>query len=243
MCVPGYYKSNLRGLTLRELTRWYGLWRLPWMLLISRIASAPKGGYWMPGTWDETACPREALPTQFWESTARQCEGVRQLGFSEVGYGSMMSSMVLDPTVLCQGRVTYLDTTHTQSCSVFHVRKYLPPPLKKTVDTVVVSFTAYFENGVLSCINNRKTFDTTPDHTVVCTTTDDPAIAYQRFVQALRARRDQPRIFPDFDSLRACSDAELVKQFEARVRRGLYVKMTDAEVEEARRNMPPPLPV
>lgn len=241
MYTPGYYKTDPHALRLRELVRWYGIWRLPTLLLARRFMKPPAGGTWMPGLWDELACPREELPERFWGASVREREAVERLGFVEVGCGTLKPWMNLNPAILGQGRITYLDSTRRIVCSVICVRNLLPAPLNREVETVVTAFAAYFEGNALCVTNHPRVFDTVPGSTVIRMPTGDAAAMCERIGAAIRVRKTEPRAFPDVVLLRESFDAELIREFEARVRRGLFVRMTEDEIAEARRSMPPPV--
>jgi hypothetical protein len=65
---------------------------------------------------------------------------------------------------------------------------------------------------------------------------------YDKFQKRLSKCSETPRRFPDDDSLRQWFDSKQLRFFEEQVRRGVFVRMTDDEVEVARRKLPPPLP-
>ena len=95
---------------------------------------------------------------------------------------------------------------------------------------------------VLSYTNSKSPLDRVPQHDVVTRTSDDVRALYLGFKQHLAQHAEQPRRFPDKDSLRCWFDSNQIEVFEYRVRNGLFIRMSDREVEAARRKMPPPLP-
>lgn len=50
---------------------------------------------------------------------------------------------------------------------------------------------------------------------------------------------DQPRSFPDDHSFQNWFDRQVIEAFEDRVRRGIWVRMSEYEVKVAQSNLPP----
>jgi hypothetical protein len=64
---------------------------------------------------------------------------------------------------------------------------------------------------------------------------------YQWLKQDVGRHAKRPRRFPDLESLKEWFDARQQEVFQERVERGLFLRMSDDDVEAARRRMPPPL--
>jgi hypothetical protein len=233
MCNPGYYKSNYRALTLRELARMQGLVRLPLTYLITRFKSPTPAG-WMPHMWADLECAEHELSPDFFRAVARYRGTIRNLGFSDVGFKKLKH--ILNPNHRDDGGINFLDGSHSHFGQLIYNKSHVPPPIDRDREQVIVAFTAVFETGTLIFTNNTRTaFDSPPQHTVVRIASDDVARIYRHFVDAVQTYHEPPRRFRDQQALRAWFDSNAVEIFTSRVRRGLFVPMSDEEVAEARR--------
>jgi len=241
MYTAGYYKTNPRALRLREVARMTGrAFRVPLSYFQSRFAPA-RGGNWMPGLWAETECRKEEMSDRFWEFTSGQRDEFERLGFQECGF--CIIKQRLDPTNRGSGRISYLDRTRSHVGLLAYANVSSRAPGVLNVETVVTAFTAVFPSGPLSCTNNKNAFDPPPGHRVIRIATGSVEAIYDRFLKEVHAFGKPPLNFPDQRSFEQWYDANQLAVFEDRVRRGLFIRMTDAEVEQARRKFPPPLTV
>lgn len=243
---PGYYKTNYRALRLREMLRWYGWQRGFKAWFKTRFTRPTRGGWWMPGLWVENECKQEDLSPDFWQATKPHRRNFEQLGFAVCGFSKQTKT--LSQTIRDSGGISYLDPTRRYFGQLLYVRVYRPARRVET-NEIVIAFTAMFENGSLSCTNHRKSFDSLETSEVIRLNSYDVNLIYRRFQEELPKRPDPPRSFPDLESLRQWFDARQVKIFENRVRRRLFVPMTDPEIAAARAALqsvgsgaPPPLP-
>src|SRR3954465_14685595 len=112
MFSPGFYKTDHRKLTLREMVRWYEWWRLP--VIYAATRKAPRiAGFWMPSLWADLECQRDELSDRFWKATSGQRESFEHLGFKEVGFGKVRPSLRLHPMVQDNGKITFLDAARS----------------------------------------------------------------------------------------------------------------------------------
>jgi hypothetical protein len=115
--------------------------------------------------------------------------------------------------------------------------------LKAEKEIVVISFTAAYQDGILSCTNGTKDpFPPLPHQKVIRIESDDVTFVYQHFLEHVRQRSDQPRRFPDLQSLRTWFDAKQIETLEERARQGIFVRMTDDEVALALSKLPQQTP-
>lgn len=235
MYAPGYYKINYRALRLREMVRWYGLKRGIRNYLQTRSMSSSPGA-WTPGLWATYECKREDLSEEFWHATKPHRKDFEQLGFTEC---RLVKTNSLNPLIRDRGGVSYLDATRRYFGQLIFVRIYSRSQ-RREINQIRISFTAAFESGSFSCTNAKKTFDSLEESEVLRLDSYDVNFIYQKFLQNVQPREETPREFPDLDSLRQWFDARQVKLFEQRVRRGLFVPMSPAEVAAAQAQLRAP---
>jgi len=239
MNAPGYYKVNYRGLSLAEVARMRGPFRLPLTYLITRFKK-PTPSAWMPTTWADLECEKPDLSERFWQATVRHRGEFARLGFTELGLKNL--KRVLNPGHRDDGGINYLDASRCHFGQLIYNRAHVPAPVDVERETITISFTAVFEQGLLSYTNNKPSFDSLPQHEVVRIASNDVTSMYQSFLLRLTQLHEAPRRFLNDDSLRRWFDSNQLETFEARVRKGLFVRMSEDEVEAAKRKLPPPLP-
>lgn len=228
---PGFYKTNYRALRLREIVRWYG-WRRGLRFYLRTRTMPPSGGTWFPGLWSETECPREDLSEQFWQATKPHRKDFEQLGFTECGF-LKIGSLTLKPSVRDSGGIRYLDPTRRIFGQLIYHR--IRRASRSETSEITIAFTAVFDDGTsFSCTNRKKTFDPLKESDVIRFDSYDVPFIYQQFQQGLQNRKKTPRAFPDLESLRHWYDARQQKAFEERVRRRLFLPMTEQEIAAAR---------
>jgi hypothetical protein len=212
--IPGYYKVSFRSNP--KLKR-----------------SIPSG--WMPGTWAELECPEQELSEAFHKATAPYREKLKQLGFVEQGFKKL--KRVLSAVHRDNGGINYLDGSRCQFGQLIYNRSFIRSQQAER-EHVIIAFTAVFQNEILSCTNrNTPSDDVLPNHKVIRVESDDVVFLHQKFVEQLSQRADQPRRFNDLPALQNWFDAHKIEIFEDKVRRGLWVRMSDYEVEKARREL------
>jgi len=217
-----------------------GVLRAPLAYLITRC-KRPTATAWMPQTWADLECREQELSERFFQAISPHREAFQRLGFTELGFKKL--KRVLNPNHRDDGGINYLDNTRCHFGQLIYNRSHVPPPVSTEREQVVIAFTAVFERGTLSFTNNTKTpLGSVPHHDVVRILSCDEAVIYQRFVEHLKCYNEQPRCFPNLQSLQNWFDANATEVFEYRVRRGLFIRMSDDEVAAARRKLPPPLP-
>jgi hypothetical protein len=250
MFEPGYYKTNYRALRLREMIRWHGWARGIRTWLRTRFMRMSRHGSWMPGLWLEGECKPEDLSPEFWQATKPHRADFEKLGFVQcrLGKATKKYDKLSDPSIRDSGAIFYIDSTRCYFGQLLYVRTFAQ--LQRTgTNTIRISFSAAFEDGTLTCTNRSPTFDSANTGKVIRLDSYDVPLIYDRFREELQRRSETPRSFPDLDSLRQWSDALRMRRFEDRVRRRLFVRMTEPEVAawwaERQRypaGRPPPLP-
>ena len=211
--LPGYYKVSFRAHP--KLTK--------------SIPSA-----WMPSAWAELECPEQELSDTFRKATASHREKFKQLGFVEQGFKKL--KRVLNPNARDMGGINYLDVSRSHFGQLIYNRAYMPS-LQSEKENVVISYTAVFPNEVFSCTNHVDFLEPVPNQNVIRLKLDDVGYIHEQFIQNLKQRADSPRHFPDLPSIQTWFDANALATFEFRVRRGAWVRMSNYEVEKARRKL------
>ena len=237
--APGFYKTSYSAISWRGLARVRGLLRLPLVYLITRFKQ-PDPGNWMPQMWADLECSKQDLSARFWEATVRHRQDFARLGFSELGLKKNRKS--LNPVLRDNGGVNYLDKSRLHFGQLIYAKAYAAAPINAERESITFAFTAVFQCQNLSYTNSKGLFEVVPRYEVVRVPSGDVHSIYSKFKEHLARLAEPPRHFPDDDSLRSWFDANQREVFEHRVRTGLFIKMTDAEVEAARRKLPPPLP-
>ena len=212
--VPGYYKVSFRSVP--------GLKN-----------SIPIG--WAPGTWAELECRKDTLSDSFHKATNGHREKFKKLGFAEVGFKKLKD--VLNPNHRDDGGVNFLDDSRRYYGQIIYNRTFFPS-LKKEKEKVIIAFTAVFQNAVFSCTNNlQKLVEPLPHHKVVRIESEDVELLYQKFIERLKEYPEPPREFADLPSLQSWYDSNQIGLFEDKVRKKLWIRMSDFEVEAARRKL------
>lgn len=239
---PGFYRTNARAVSIKELIRWFGIWRLPLVYLAARFGPRQTTGHWMPQLWKDLECEQRELSDEFWQRTHQHRDAMEKLGFICAGLSKFRTTLNLTPNVLETGRISYLHKNNSYIGIILYRKSSVPGPVYKTRDLMIIAFTAVFKDRSLSVTNNKLIFEPDEDQKVVRILKDDASLLYDEFLKAVQREPEQPVVFSDHEQLRQWYDSRQIKSFEMRVKRGLFVKMTDLEIEQARRKIPPPLP-
>jgi hypothetical protein len=234
--APGYYKTNYRALRFRELVRMRGLRRAFKDYLVTRFMQ-PLPGFWMPSLWADLECQPEALSDEFWQATQPHRADFERLGFTACGLHK--PPPILNAMFRESGGINYLDPSRRYFGQLHYVRVHLRATGQE-FNRITLSFTAVYEHGALSCTNNQRSFDPPDENEVIRLDSFDAPVIYQRFVEAVQQRQETPRAFADVEALRHWFDERQVRTFEERVRRRLFVPMTNQEVTNARLGLPNP---
>jgi len=228
MATPGYYKTNMRALRFRELKRMFGPQKVWLAYLKSRFAGAT-GGNWMPGLWAENQCAVAELSEDFWTSTKRHRAAFERLGFTPRRFSK--STKNLNPGLRNNGAILYLHSNAAHVGQLIFLNRTQTTTGKEFV-RINIAFTAVYERGTLNCTNSRTGFDRLPEHEISRVDSYDAEYIYTQFLEQLRRRTELPRTFSDLGSLKTWYDEKQIKTFEEKVRRGLFVPMTDQEVAQ-----------
>jgi hypothetical protein len=234
MYPTGYYKTNPKAISVRELIRWFGILRLPMTFFITRFRPIGSHGAWMPRLSADMECSKQDLSDRFWQMTAKHSEAMERRGFIARGFTKGNDRLNLNLAILDSGSIYYLHENKSHIGTIIYAKSCLPTPISKDREQVVTAFTAAFHNGSFSCTNHKRGFEPNLDQQVIRIYKDDVNLLHDEFLKALKRKQDQPIVFSDLKQMHQWFDANKIRSFENRVKRGLYVKMTDAEVNAAR---------
>jgi hypothetical protein len=231
MFEPGYYKTNHRAIRLREMIRWHGWGRGVQAWIKTRFAPPTRHGTWMPGLWAEQERKPEDLSPEFWQATKPHRADFEKLGFVQchLGKAGKKHDKLSESSIRDSGAIYYHDPTRSYFGQLLYMRTSAKSQGKET-NAIRISFTAAFKQEILSCTNRTFTYDSVQNARVVRIDSYDVPVIYDRFRKELLKRPETPRSFPDLESLRQWSDALKIKSFEERVRRRLFIRMTEPEV-------------
>lgn len=238
MSTPGFYATNPRALRLGEIARMTKPWRLPIAYLITRFKKPAPAG-WMPRTWKDLECGEAELSARFWEATADQRQKFASLGFTIVGFKKVRN--FLNPIGRDNGGINYLDASRSCYAQLLYHRVFAPAPINAERESLSIAFTAEINDRIFSCTNVGPTFDSLPSSQVIRMRSNNPREIYSVFSKNLSIFTNTARRFADDASLQSWFDSNQVKVFEHNVQRELYIKMSEAEVEAARRRLQPPV--
>jgi hypothetical protein len=236
MFPPGFYQINYRALRFREIVRMVGLPQAFSTYLATRF-KRPNNATWMPGSWHEIECRQEDLSEYIWQGTKPHREEFEKLGFTVCQYTKITRH--LNPNLRDTGGIIYLDSSRRYMANLIYHRLYVPAN-GSVRNIIVIALTAIFKQGCLSYTNSKNRFDPADGDEVIQLNSHDVSSIYQQFLLHVQRRQSQPREFPTLESLRSWFDERQIHRFEERVRRRLFVPMTEKQVEEARRCLDKP---
>lgn len=229
MFPSGYYQINYRALRFREIVRMVGLPKAFTTYFATRFKRSDHG-IWMPSLWNTIECRQEDLSEYIWQGTKPHRAAFEKLGFTVCRYSKITRS--LNPNSRDSGGITYLDSSRRYVARLVYHRLY--NPAKGSIrNTIVIAFTAVFEQGCLSYTNNKNRFDSLDSDQVIHLSSYDVGFIYQQFLSHVQRSPGQPRDFPTLESLRCWFDERHMIKFEEKVRRRLYVPMTEKQVAAA----------
>jgi hypothetical protein len=237
---PGYYKVNYRALSLRGVARSRGLLRLPLTFLVTRFKK-PTVTAWMPVSWTELECAEEDLSERFWRATSQARRDFDQIGFKAVGFKKL--TRILNPFHRDNGGINYLDPSRRCFGQIIYNRSGAQSSEQTEREHIVVAFTGCFKSGCLSFTNDKiSPFDSPPGHEVVRRPSDGVAALYSKFLEEVARRTEEPGHFPDDKSLHKWFNLNQLEVFNHRVRSGLFIKMSESEIDDALRRIGRRLP-
>ncbi len=213
------------------MIRWYGRYRGLREWLKTRFKPMSKGGPWMPGLWAECECKTKDLSPDFWQATKPHRADFENLGFKQCRLRKPPTT--LQPFIHESGSIFYLDPTRCYFGQLLRVNGY-DSAKGIGINKITIAFTAVYEDGSVSCTNNKRTFDPVDPGTIIRLNSYNVTEIYQRFQEELKRRRDTPRAFPDIESLRQWFDTRQIKNFKDWVERRLFIQMTESEIAAAR---------
>ncbi|HEY1173011.1 MAG TPA: hypothetical protein VGH19_16705 [Verrucomicrobiae bacterium] len=230
----GYYLTNGRAVSLSEMYRMAGFWRLPFAFLY-KLTTKPSAPFWMPGTSDALDCSRTELPAQVLEKLQANRADIQALGFNEFAYGQDRRSLV--PDLRENGSISFLHQERNITAILLYTKMVIESLANREIETTIVAFTSAIGNTALTASNDTKGFDVIPGRIFVPVNSNSPTVIFSAFKNALNKSGKQPRVFNDSTEANQWQDQMTWEAFTHRVHRQLFIKMTDAEVAEAEKVM------
>jgi hypothetical protein len=232
-----YYKTDSRRISFREywhLSRKRGF-LIAWLNKILGRRLNLTTGIPEPQPFRDKIVERESLSPLMLERFDQARADFQRLGFNEFWLfrspisltgGISCALLALHPAKTTTGKVIY---------AAFRTR-----------EQQVVTFQSELSDGtILSTTNKRRDFDPPPDAIVERYIGESAAGLWERHQKKLETLQphNPPVRLADFSQLAAFEDKLIQRSFDDKIRRGIWVEMTDAEVAALRaKRLPPPIP-
>jgi len=230
-----YYKTDSRKISFREywhisrkgfLFGWLNKILGRRLNLITGIAG--------PQPFRDKLMARESLPPLMMERFDRATEELRRLGFDQFWIFGAKDSLTGG---IGRGLLA-LHAAKTTTAKVI----YASFRTRETQTTTLQSGLA--DGTVLATTNKKQDFNSRAGVLIERRVGAPASVLWERHQQKLEALRtsNPPGIFADFGAVADFEDALIQKTYDDRIRRGVWVEMTEAEVAALRaKRTPPPL--
>jgi hypothetical protein len=140
---------------------------------------------------------------------------------------------------LDNGSVFFLD----ESCQVIGLVTYslIRRAGKDTTQaTLGIALQVAMRRGTFAITNNlRDLFESPPNHHVLRVETNELSVLRAKLWERLQTIPEMPAVFANTEAMKSWLDDMQRETFEFRVRTGRFARMTEYEVEQAVRQLPP----
>jgi hypothetical protein len=231
-----YYRTDSRKITFTEY------WRLSrkgfligWLNKILGIQMNLPTGIPEPQPFRDKIVERDRLPPPIIERLSRSLADLQELGFDQFWFYASRNSLAagfaygvqaLHPSLTIVGKVVYVSYRARES--------------------LVLAFLSALSDGtVLGTTNKKQDFNDPLRHIIQRKPRANARALWSLHQKKLTQlnRINPPQIIADFDRVAAFEDKNLHEAYEDKIRRGIWVAMSNAEVTDLRsRRLPPPLP-
>jgi hypothetical protein len=228
MIDHGVYRLRYRGLRLREGWRLGGPAAFPVAVALKLLGV--KGAYlWLPPGDTERPCAKEALSAEAQARLAAAADDLAGLGYREGLYGRLIIS--LDPAFKDGGSYRALHEDGKRMIFAGYLRQETPQGARVVRrDVLNISGLILGEGGqAVAVVNNRNYLDDDGAAKVVEAIAADPAFVVARLKGELDAAPWPVRRFTGIEPAAAAMAERDALAWEARIRRGLVVKVSGEE--------------
>jgi len=231
-----YYKTDSRKITFVEY------WRLShkgflvgWLNKILGIPMNLPTGIPEPQPFRDKIIERDCLPPPIIGKLSRGVKDLQEVGFDQFWFYATKNSLTrgfgygvqaLHPSLTTIGKVVYVSY--------------------KTRERLALALFSDLSDGTILGTTNKKEDFNDPPRRIIKRKPGANAWElwdlHQKRLTQLN-RNNPPKIIADFDQVAAFEDKNLHDAHEDKVRRGIWVEMSDAEVAALRsKRLPPPIP-
>ena len=231
-----YYKTDSRKISFREY--WHisrgGGFLIAWLKKILGRRMNLITGIPEPQPFREKIVARDSLPPLMMERFDRATEDLRRLGFDQFWLFGAKDSLTGG---ISRGLVA-LHPSQTTIAKVLYA-------LHRTREVQVTVFESELADGtILGTTNKKRDYNPLPGIVVERHVGERPSGLWERHQKKLQALQtgNPPVMFPGLEQVAAFEDKLVRKVYDDKIRRGIWVEMTEAEVAALRaKRMPPPL--
>jgi hypothetical protein len=223
-----YYKTDSRKISFREY--WHvGRGRSflkGWLNKILRRPMTLPQGIPEPQPFRDKIIDRDSIPAPILERFDKAEKELRQLGFDQFWFYGIKNS-------LTGGISRGLAALHSSKIAIGNVI-YVSV---KTRESQVVLFSSDLADGmILLTTNKKRDFDPTPGFFSERRLGASAAVLWGLHQKRLAAslQGNPPKILASFEQVAALEDKKVRKIFDEKLRRGVWVEMTDNEVAALR---------
>ena len=232
-----YYKTDSRKISFIEywhLTR-KGFLLAWWNKIIGKQMKLARG-IPEPQPFYSRIIPADAVPAEIRHRLDHGISDLRQAGFDQFWYYSTKQSLIGGTAYAVQG----LHTSRQILAKVIYV-------FYKTRERFSISLFSGFPDGIVLATTNKKRDFTPPSAHLVQRQIGADAQSllarHQRKMFKLTTTTKPPLAFNSLADVAAFEDELLIQSYDDKIRRGVWIEMTEAEVAALRaKKMPPPLP-
>ncbi len=217
---------------MSELIRYQGWLRLPIAYCQSRFVMRPGNPVWMPQRQCDLACQREELSARCREMLTPVQQKLTAAGFTLVQHNKLTHH--LSPMFRDSGAILAVHANRAYVATSIYTKHYHTRPVVHEKEWILLTLSAVYPNGSFTVYNNKSYFNPPSGSIARYILTEDFDVIYPFFLRLVQQQKETPLTFSDNDALLQRVDARHMRQFERHVARGLYVRMTDEEVEQAR---------
>ena len=232
-----HYKTDSRKISFGEY------WRIStgfgfvigWINKIFGIPMNFISGIPEPQPFRDRLIETDRMPRTIFEKLNLGVQDLQQLGFNQFWFYTSKNSLTSGFGYAVQA----LHSSHEVVGKIIYVSV-------KTRESLVLAFLSELNDGILLATTNRKhDFNSPPKHVIQRKLGANASQLWELHQEQLAecGLKNPPEVFADFDQLAAFEDKNSRRLYEDKIKRGIWVEMTDSEVADLRsKQLPPPIP-